>query len=38
MEDGYEVYAKHDLHPAWWLVVILLPLATTAAMHWVAWK
>lgn len=36
--DGMEAFSKHDLHPAWWLVVILLPLLTTAAMHWAAWK
>ncbi len=36
--DGMEAFHKHDLNPAWWLVVILLPLATTAAMHWVAYK
>jgi len=29
---------QHDVSPWWWLVVIILPLATTAAMHWVAWK
>jgi hypothetical protein len=28
----------HDVSPWWWLIVFLLPLVTTAAMHWVAFK
>ena len=36
--DGMEAFEKHELNPLWWAIVIFLPLATTAAMHWVAWK
>ena len=36
--DGMEVYKQHELNPLWWCIVIFLPLLTTAAMHWVAWK
>ena len=36
--DGMEVYKQHELNPLWWVLVIFLPLLTTAAMHWVAWK
>ena len=36
--DGMEAFSKHELNPLWWLVVAILPLATTAAMHWWAWK
>lgn len=36
--DGMEAFHKHELNPLWWAVVIFLPLLTTAAMHWVAWK
>jgi len=36
--DGMEAFEKHELNPLWWVLVFLLPLATTAAMHWVAWK
>jgi len=30
--------SQHDVSPWWWAIVIFLPLLTTAAMHWVAWK
>jgi hypothetical protein len=30
--------SQHDVSPWWWVLVFLLPLATTAAMHWWAWK
>ena len=36
--DGMEAFEKHELNPLWWVLVIFLPLLTTAAMHWVAWK
>lgn len=38
MEDGLEVFTKHELSPWWWALVFLLPLLVTAAMHWAAWK
>jgi hypothetical protein len=30
--------SKHDVSPWWWALVFILPLLTTAAMHWVAYK
>jgi len=30
--------SQHDVSPWWWVAVLVVPLLTTAAMHWVAWK
>ena len=36
--DGMEAFEKHELNPLWWVAVLVVPLLTTAAMHWLAWK
>lgn len=36
--NGMEAHEQHELNPLWWAVVVILPLVTTAAMHWAAYK
>jgi hypothetical protein len=31
--DGYEVFAKHELNPLWWLIVPCGSLAALAVIH-----
>jgi hypothetical protein len=35
---NYDEITQHDLHPAWWLLVVVAPLVATGVMHWWAYK